>query len=565
MGGRAIWRWRARGPLAGALLVISAVSLAGSGALGAASGRPAVVPPPSVRVSPSTGLADLQKVTVTGAHFSAKASIGTVECRPGATGPDGCDLGTLVYVTADASGGFTLSRPVRRLIRVGTTRLDCASASGCILGAGNIANFAEAAGATIVFDPKIPPVVPTVNVLPHTGLVDHQLVVVRGKGFMPSGSASVAQCVTTPAPGAFESCDYSSQRYTKVADDGTFTLRNFALQRILSIYTRTGPSTVDCAGAPGACAIKVQGGQFGGAPVSVRLGFDPAVPPVVATLAATPRDGLADDQLVTVTGEGFTPGVAVSVLECVVQSAPFPACDYRGSRSVTAGFHGHFAVTFAVHRTIAAFTGPNGAASVDCASRVGACVLSAAGSSSQKPPSTPLAFDPRVAPAIPRIRAHPGEHLHDNQRIGVSGHGFTPFAPIVVVECSAAAAIEGDLSYCDYATAELLSTAREGRFDGSIAVHQVIGGQGGLVGCGAHPGACVLAALPGSGGFPGEAALSPSTATTLPGSNGRAGAAPLLGPSAARAAPGSVLPGVAFTPLRFGPAEPGEVDDGPTG
>lgn len=563
MGGRAIWRWRARGPLAGAVLVISAVSLAGSGSLGAVSGRPAVVPPPSVRVSPSTALADLQKVTVTGAHFSAKALIGTLECRPGAKGPNDCDLATLVYVTADAAGGFTLSRPVRRLIRVGTTRVDCASAGGCILGAGNIANYSEAAGAAIAFDPKIPPVVPTVTVSPHRGLVDHQLVVVRGKGFMPSGSASVAQCVATPAPGAFESCDYSTQRYTKVADDGTFTLRNFAVQRILPIYTRTGPSTFDCAGAPGACAIKVQGGQFGGAPVSVRVGFDPAVPPVVATFVATPRDGLVDHQLVTVAGEGFTPGVSVSVLECVAQAAPYPACDYRGSRSVTAGFHGQFAVTFAMQRTIAAFTGPNGAASVDCASRVGACVLRAAGSSSQKGPTIPLAFDPSAASAIPHVRAHPGDQLHDNQRIGVSGDGFTPFAPVVVVECSAEAALEGDLSYCDYATAQLVSAGREGRFDGSIAVHQVIGGQGGLVACRAHPGACVLAAMPGNGGFPGESALSPSTATTLPGSNGPAGPAPLLGPSAARAAPGSVLPGVAFTPLRFGSAGPGEVDDGP--
>ena len=60
--------------------VSAAVAVAASG--GASSGAAVVLP--VVTVSPSTGLVDLQKVTVTGTGFTANAQIATVQCRPGA-------------------------------------------------------------------------------------------------------------------------------------------------------------------------------------------------------------------------------------------------------------------------------------------------------------------------------------------------------------------------------------------------------------------------------------------------------------------------------------------------
>src|SRR5579863_6931882 len=98
-----------------------AVSALGVGSSGAATTATinATAALPVVKVSPSTGLVDLQNVTVTGSGFSANVQIGTVECRPGAIGEADCDLGTLVYVQSDQHGSFTLSRYVRRLFLVG--------------------------------------------------------------------------------------------------------------------------------------------------------------------------------------------------------------------------------------------------------------------------------------------------------------------------------------------------------------------------------------------------------------------------------------------------------------
>ena len=87
-----------------AAVALAAVGMTGSGASIAAG------PLPTVTVTPSTNLVDLQQVTVAGSGFSANAQIATVECRSGALGQADCDLSTLVYTQANASGAFTLQR-----------------------------------------------------------------------------------------------------------------------------------------------------------------------------------------------------------------------------------------------------------------------------------------------------------------------------------------------------------------------------------------------------------------------------------------------------------------------
>src|SRR5712691_11863720 len=175
-----------------AAVALAVVGMSGSGASIATGALSAL---PVVTVTPSTNLVDLQQVTVTGSGFSANAQIGTVECRPGALNEADCDLSTLVYSHADGSGTFTLARYVRRLITVNATTVDCGAPSGCILGAGNIANLSEANGQAIFFNPKVPPQGPKITVTPHTKLVDHQLVEGDGTGFSPATTVSIAQCV----------------------------------------------------------------------------------------------------------------------------------------------------------------------------------------------------------------------------------------------------------------------------------------------------------------------------------------------------------------------------------
>ena len=203
-------------------------------------------------------------MTVTGSGFSANVQIGTVECRPGATGEADCDLGTLVYVQSDQHGAFTLSRYVRRLISVGGRTIDCGAVKGCIVGAGNVSNLKQANGQTIFFNPKIPPKVATITVSPNTKLADHQLVTVTGKGFAPSTSVYLSQCITHPVSGvgpiAGQFCDYSTQRSASVETDGTFTATNFALERHQVIFTKKNTQTfLDCAVKPDTCEIQVNG------------------------------------------------------------------------------------------------------------------------------------------------------------------------------------------------------------------------------------------------------------------------------------------------------------------
>ncbi len=522
-----------------AAVVLAAVGMTGSGASVGAS------PLPVVTVTPSTNLVDLQQVTVTGSGFSANAQIGTVECRSGALSEVDCDLSTLVYTQANASGAFTLQRYVRRLIAVNANTVDCGAPSGCILGAGNIANLSEANGQAIVFNPNVPPQVPKITVTPHTKLVDHQLVEVDGTGFSPATSVSISQCVTHPPAGAFQACDYATSRYVTIDDDGTFQAPNFALERIQTTYTTNGLLKIDCAAAPGRCDIEAVSFSYGtSAPLSLPLSFDPNVAPVVAHVQVSPTLGLHDLQAVTVTGTGFTPGVAVYVEECAVESALlFASCDYTNSRSVTAGFHGEFLLTFSARRNIAAFVYPIGAANTDCATKPGVCELVVQGSQSQDPVTTGLTFNPTVKAVSPSISASPGTGLHDNQPVNVALRGFIPNEPVTVVECAADAISEGgNLSYCDYTTSQTTSAAGSGATTTTTNVHRAIAGQAGLVDCAAHPGACVLVAIE-NGYFGGSVVVGPTGSANAQRPNGKT--VPL------KAAPGSNLPNIASTPLTF--------------
>ena len=522
--------------------------MTGSSALVGSGRAPAL---PVVTVTPSTGLVDLQQVTVTGSGFSANAQIGTVQCRTGALDEADCDLSTLVYAQADAGGAFTLTRYVRRLIGVNAKTVDCGAPSGCILGAGNVANLSEANGQTIFFNPNVPPQVPKITVTPKTKLVDHQLVEVDGSGFSPATSVSISQCVTHPPVGTFQVCDYSTSRYVTVGNDGTVQAPNFALERIQTEYTKTGLVKIDCAAAPGSCDIEAVSSSSGSsAPLSVPLSFDPNVAPVVSHVEVSPSSRLHDLQSVTVTGTGFTPGVAVFVQECAVESALlFTSCDYTNSRSITAGFHGEFILTFSARRNIAAFVYPTGVANTDCATKAGVCELVVQGSQSQDPTTTALAFNPSVKAVPPSISASPRTNLRDNQNIRVGLRGFVPAEPVTVIECAADAISEGgNTSYCDYTTIQTTSPAGTGATSTAMHVHRAIAGQAGLVDCAARPGACVLLAL--ENGYYGGSGVISST-----GASNATPTANALRPNGKtvplKAAPGSNLPNIASTPLTF--------------
>jgi hypothetical protein len=541
--------------VAAVVLVVGLGALA-TGATAAPGSRAAALP--VVTVSPNTGLVDLQKVTVSGAGFSANVTVASVECRPGATGEPDCDLSTVVYATTDQNGAFTQTRYVRRLITVGTTAdpptsipIDCGARAGCILGVGNVANFSEANGDAIFFNPNVPPVVPTLIVTPHTNLADHQLVDVEGTGFAPESNVEVQQCVTQPLPDGFGlACDYATSRYLTVADDGTFSAAQFALERVQQAFTKTGNQTVDCATGPDVCDIEATTYGFGN-PTTLHapLTFNPALPLVSASAHASPANGLHDLDEITITGDGFTPGVAVNIQQCT-NSTPseYPACDYTHGRSVTAGFHGEFTLTFAVHRTIGIDEYPSGIVTTDCATTK--CDLLAEGSSSQPAANIPISFNVNVHPATQVIGAGPSNNLHDNQQLTVLLRGFASNQPVEILECPADALNQGgDLNICDYTTAQLTGADGNGTSITTLRVHRTIGGQDGLTDCASRAGACVLIAVETPNYYYGGSAvatpaIAPNTPTTVVTAKPSA-------PSHPKAAPGSSVPGITYTTLSF--------------
>lgn len=512
------------------VLLVALVGALGVSTLGVPSSAGAVAALPVVKVSPSTGLVDLQNVTVTGTGFAARVQIGTVECRPGALSEPDCDLGTLVYAQADQHGKFTLHRPVRRLISVGGKTTDCGAAKGCIIGAGNVTNLKQANGQTIFFNPKVPPKVATITVSPPTKLVDHQLVTVSGKGFAPAANVYLSQCVTKPPAGAGQVCDYATQRYVAVDSHGAFTANNVVLERRQVLYTKKGTQTLDCAVKTTTCEIQANTAGLGSStPARAGLAFDPNVAPAVATAQLSPSSALHDLEEVTLTGSGFTPGYQVSIQECVLGSAKSASCDYTTSRAVTADFHGAFTFTYTVRRNLAVFvaptvpTGPTSATDVDCATKATLCELTIQGSSSQPATTIGLTFDPNTPTVTSTITATPNTGLSDNQPVTVSLTGFTPHEAVQVIECSAEAISEGNLSYCDYTTGQTI-TPTAASSDTTFVVRAVLSGQTGLDDCTTQPGACVLVATENGGYYGGGVIVS-----------------------------GPIFPNIASTPLTFSP------------
>ncbi len=150
-----------------------------SGSMGSGSGSSSVCGPPTLTAVPDTALADGQSITVTGSSFSPFSGVGMVECENGATGPQQCDLSTLLEVGTDGSGSFSTTYVVSRIVNIPTKAgkaktLDCA-VSRCFLGAADISNYSVAALARLGFNPKSPLVLrgslaTTDTVVPRTGV-----------------------------------------------------------------------------------------------------------------------------------------------------------------------------------------------------------------------------------------------------------------------------------------------------------------------------------------------------------------------------------------------------------
>jgi hypothetical protein len=133
-------------------------------------------------------------------------------------------------------------------------------------------------------------------------------------------------------------------------------------------------------------------GVLGAVPLSADATTTPSV-------QAQPSTGIADGQVITVTGSGFTAGATIAVMECQTGTTSESGCDLSTYILTTASNSGAFSTPFIASRYLH-LSGPT---TVDCAVP-GACFLAAANLNNfAEAASTPITFDP-TAPAPPPLQ-----------------------------------------------------------------------------------------------------------------------------------------------------------------
>ncbi len=130
--------------------------------------------------------------------------------------------------------------------------------------------------------------------------------------------------------------------------------------------------------------------------VGTVLGVSPllAGATTVPTVSVQPSTNVADGQVVTVTGSGFTPSATIAVVECQAGAVSESGCDISTAEfSTTASSSGDFSTPYIVSRNIQV-----GLGTIDCAVS-GACALAAANFANiSENASTSLTFDPTAPP-----------------------------------------------------------------------------------------------------------------------------------------------------------------------
>ena len=195
--------------------------------------------------------------------------------------------------------------------------------------------------------------------------------------------------------------------------------------------------------------------------------------------------------MVKVTGQGFSPGSSVQVIECV-NSLDFQ-CAYETARFGSVDNSGKLTIpNFALERQFVAFGETGQGGMVDCAATARTCVLEAQTGGLGGTANARLAFNPRVPPAVPAITVAPSTNLADLQLVRVDGFGFLPGSQVTVQECTTSTFA------CDPGSVSV-TAGFQGQFKLTVPVRRRIASQGvnGVVNtdCAAHLGECDIVAF----------------------------------------------------------------------
>ena len=274
---------------------------------------------PSVTVTPSTGLANGAKVTITGSGFKAGDSLFAVECLATATTSAGCDTAGATPITANPDGTlpsttFTVATGTIGSGACGTT---AANAAGCVI------SVSTAAGGDAGFAPiSFAITAPTISVSPSTGLKNGTTVTITGSGFAAGDSLFAVECLATATSAT--GCNAAGATPITANADGTLPSTTFTV----STGTIGSGACGTTAANAKSCVITVatiSGTDAGAAPIS----FAVATARLVPVLYVRPSANLHDHQVVTVFGHGFKPHDHVYVVECLAGATGAAGCDLR--------------------------------------------------------------------------------------------------------------------------------------------------------------------------------------------------------------------------------------------
>ncbi len=306
-------------------------------------------PPPSVVVGQAEGLVDGQDIEVTVVADSPYLRLLQCAGEDIRYGERCREMASKLF----DGGPETFTVGVSRMV----AGLDCLKVACSVVVLSDMTGLAEAS-ALITFDADAPlRGAPTLAVSPQTALADRQPVTVTFTGLVDW--RSYAQCVVVDGK-ATNRC-----RYLQAAYDGinrAVSVQELAVRRMIGDF--------DCAEVAQSCAIVVsysdpQNPYEGeGRKKKKLLTFDPDAQPFPGPSAAvTPSTGLADGDVVVVSGENFHNSFEVFVGIC---SAPvdaasieegFGQCAGEASASTMVDADGTFSLEFGVLSVLRSYIG----------------------------------------------------------------------------------------------------------------------------------------------------------------------------------------------------------------
>ena len=276
--------------------------------------------------TPHTDLGYRGFVAVHGTNLPPNTAVRTSECGVGPA-QSACQDGATG--TTDASGTIDLNVPFRRtLVQVITVNengavlahADCIqTGTSCSISLSLASSpFTQLANVPITFDPSAPvPSPPTLVVTPSTNLAARPIVGVSGSGFFPNHVVTISECTAGVTVFGTELCPGPAS--TTVAD-ATGHISTIA---IVSRWLGSGLGVTDCATAVGNCTFRATTDPStfylpdASEVARVPLGFDPTTtPPPGPPVSITPRTGLSDQQVVTVSGSKFVGGHRIAIVPC---------------------------------------------------------------------------------------------------------------------------------------------------------------------------------------------------------------------------------------------------------